>query len=202
MLKNTLFLTATFGLALFAPACGGDKDGGSGITGDTGTGDDDDDDDTVTVAFEAAVACDATGTGETVSMYVQAPVDNGSKALIDMADTNNDPSFYETHTLLPSNSGAGFTEFNASVSADAGAWVDGVSSIFSCAADTHFQEAQQGDVMTYIVRAYAADGTLFDCFAAGNDPTGMVNGDYDDYGNTIDYGDVSAANCATRRSAN
>jgi len=171
-------------------------------TDDTGAGPgpgDDDDDDTTTVpfTFEASVTCPRS---DTVEMWVTASVDSGSKALIDAADTRNANNYYETHTLLPVSSGNGLTEFAASMPTSTGIYVDGGSSIFSCDPDVHYDTAP-GDIMTYIVRAYDSGGALWDCFASGHDPDGMLAGDYDDFGNTIDYSSVSPASCSTSRRA-
>ena len=205
MLKNTLFLTATLGLALFAPACGGDKDGGTGDTGtDTETTGDDDDDDTGTVPYvhEAYVYCATQVNGEPVTLEVTASVDNGSKSVIDMADTNNNTPYYEAHTLLPTASSNGITDFAASVTSGDGATLqynDGVSTTFQCAPDVHFAEANFATTMSYIVRTYESDGSVWECFAAGNDAAGMVDGDYNTYGNEIG---TIPSDCIVARRAN
>jgi len=202
MLKNTLFLSATLGLALFAPACGGDKDGGTGDTATTTTvTGDDDDDDTGVVPLGFALTFDCT-TVTQLDMQVTSPVLNGSQAVVDYADTNNNNPYYEAHTLLPTSSDDAGTIFDLSIPTDTGSYEDGVQSLFSCAADTHFGEANLGDVMTYVVRAYDSAGALDDCFAGGNDAAGMIDKAYKDYGNTINHADISPNNCTALRSAN
>jgi len=191
MLKNTLFLTATLGLALFAPACGGDKDGGTGDTATTGTtpGDDDDDTPGPTGIDGYAVSCG----GGNVTFSVTTYLTDGSEAIVDVADTANAGGYYEAHSLPPTASAPGATDFGATIPAD-GTYQNGVSSLFSCDPDTHYEEDPKGKIMTYVVRAYDLGG-LADCFAVGHDPAGMIGGAYDTFGNTDQPADISAANC-------
>jgi hypothetical protein len=192
MLKNTLFLSATLGLALFAPACGGDKDGGTGDTGDTtgGTTTDTDTTPVVTGIDSFGVGC----TGDDVTFDVQATL-NGTEAIVDAADTASGGAgnYYEAHVLPPTNTGDNYTEFSLTIPST-GSYSQSASTLFSCAADTHFEEDPKGKIMTYVVRAYDAQG-LADCFAVGHDAPGMIGGAYNDFGNTVSPGDISAANC-------
>ncbi len=192
MLKNTLFLTATLGLALFAPACGGDKDGGTGDTSDTDTvvGDDDDDTPGPTGIEGYGVAC----AGGNVTFDVTTYLTDGSEAIVDVADTANAGGYYEAHSFGPTASGAGATDFSLTIPAD-GSYSNGVSSLFSCDPDTHYEEDPKGKIMTYVVRAYDLGG-LADCFAVGQDTSGMIGGAYKTYGNVDLPEDISAANCS------
>jgi len=155
-------------------------------------GDDDDDDDdtvyTVPYVHDAYIYCVVEENGEPVTLEVSASVDNGSKSVIDMADTSRNTPYYEAHTLLPASARFGTTEFAASITSGDGAtlqYVDGVSTTFQCESGVHIAEDTFGAVMTYLVRTYEANGALWECFAAGNDPAGMVDGDYNTFGNEI-----------------
>jgi len=211
MPKNLSSLAALLGLALFVPACSGsDKDddddtgtaSGEDTSPDTGStagddddtrvtvdGDDDDDDDTTYVpyAHEGYIYCANEVNGEPVSLEVHASLADGSQSVIDMADTVHASNYYEAHTLFPTASSGGYTDFAASLVSGDGTvlqYVDGVSTTFQCAPGVHFG-ADFGDVMTYVIRTYDADGALWECFAAGNDPQGMIDGEYSTFGNTI-----------------
>jgi len=164
---------------------------------------DDDDDYTYTVpyTFEASVDCPSgNDAGDPIALWIQASVDNGSRGIIDMADTVAISSWYESHELLPTFSANGITEFEASLTSGDGAslnYNNGVSSTFMCAA--HIDAGSQ--VMTYVVRAYDAGGSLWDCFAEGQDPAGLLSGDYENWGNGISDFDVNTADCAINRRA-
>lgn len=54
------------------------------------------------------------------------------------------------------------------------AYEPGVSSFYSC--DAHFTQP----VMTYAIAIVDVDGNYADCLAFGDDPVGLVNGDYDE----------------------
>ena len=63
------------------------------------------------------------------------------------------------------------------------AWVPNLSTAFSCEQEDDDSWVHHGDpdvdgVMSYVVRAYAPDGSLADCLAFGHDPEGLLAGTY------------------------
>ena len=151
----------------------------------------------VPLPFEASIHC--VNDGE-LDIQVSSPVLNGAMAIVDYADTANTSSFYEAHDVTPTAADDSGTVFGLTL-AMGGDYNPGFSSLYPCGTGAFFDEANVGDVMTYVVRVYDSSSSLYDCFAAGNDPSGMLDKSYPDYGNTIDHGDVSPSNCATFRSA-
>ena len=186
MLKNSLFFTVAFGFAMVG--CGGDKDGDTG--GDTGsttpTGDDDDDTQFIVDQIdETTLAGGVTCSGDTVS-FAFGFFGDGSEAILDAMETGNATDFNasgnywnEYHTLGvtgSSSTGQPYTDFGVSgLSTETYPWVDGVDSLFSCAANTHYDSV----VMTYVLRVYGSTGTLADCAAWGDDAAGFIAGDYE-----------------------
>mgnify|MGYP000247336506 FL=1 len=136
----------------------------------------------------------------TLELEVTAAVQNGAQAIVDFADTGNATSYYEAHALQPSATSEEGTTFVGRVGTGA-SYVAGMSSVFSCAPGVHFDEARAGEVMSYVVRSYDSGGRLDDCYASGQDPAGMLGKSYPDFGNTLQHGDITAANCVTVRKA-
>lgn len=195
MLKNTLFVTATLSLALFGAACGGDKDGQTGDTAEpTGTnGGTNGGGNGTTPAGTGIDGFMAMCSGDDVTFDVGAFVD-GTEAIVDFADTANAPgNYYEAHVVPPTSSGDGYTDFSLTIPST-GSYEAGVSTLFSCAADVHFEEATPGAIMTYGVRVYDGAG-LADCMIVGEDYAGFAAGSYDDFGNTIQAADLNETNC-------
>jgi len=85
-----------------------------------------------------------------------------------------------------------FTEYGVTNMTTATGYVDAVSTLFDCT--YHINDI----VMSYVVRVYDMSGTLLVCEAYGDDPQGMIDGDYDTWGNTINYADVSPKTCTAR----
>jgi len=132
--------------------------------------------------------------GGLLDVEVGAFVADGVEAVIDVADTVNAPNnYYEAHSIPPVAVSGNFTEF-ASTLQPGLTYDDGISSLFSCDPGVHYDEDPKGSVMTYVVRAYDLGG-LADCFAVGDDAAGMIAGAFETYGNTIQHGDISSANC-------
>jgi len=53
------------------------------------------------------------------------------------------------------------------------------TSLFRCDTENGNPFHHNADVMTYIFRAFDATETEFDCVVAGDDPSGLIDGDYD-----------------------
>ena len=67
---------------------------------------------------------------------------------------------------------------------DQSVWEPNVSTRFSCEQSddksfVHHGDPEDGGIMTYLVRAYATDGTLADCMVFGHDPVALVEGTAD-----------------------
>ena len=188
MTKNTLFFTAT--LALFAIGCSGDDEvKGTGDTAAAPTGDDDDDGGTIPNAFDdASLANGIDCSGDSVAISFDF-LGEASIGVLDAADSANASNWNDTHTLDASGFTAdgGFTNLAATLTTGAGTadWADGVSTVFTC--DDHFNDV----VMSYIARAYDLNGGLADCAAWGDDAAGMIAGDYFNYNETVDAGDLA-----------
>jgi len=171
----------------------------SGETADSG-GETADSSSSVTVVPLGFVMTYDCTTATQIRLQITSPVLDGSEAVVDVADTANVEAHYESHWLQPEDASLAGTVFGAVWETD-GTYLPGMSSRFSCAPDVHFVEENLGDVMTYVVRAYAADGSLFDCFAGGNDADNMLSKAYYDHGNTYRHDDISPENCFALRSA-
>lgn len=198
MTKNVLFLTASFA-ALFAIGCSGDDE--VKATGDTGggtTGDDDDDDTGPVILDEfddATLAGGVICSGSTVDFEFDF-LGESSGGLLDAADSANASNWNDWHSLLASGvaTDGSYTLLSATgittgvAPAD---WADGVSTVFTC--DDHYNDPA---VMTYIARAYDINGAFVDCVAWGDDPAGMLAGDYDEFNPMVDTGELTGCRTA------
>jgi hypothetical protein len=140
------------------------------------------------VAIDAAMAgC----SGDTAELELWASAPGATEGIVDFADTVNGPNnYYESHPMTPRTD----TEFVATLPST-GSYVAGAETLYPCSPGQFHDEDPKGSQMSYVFRLY--DGNeLLDCFAVGHDPSGLLGGAYETYGNTIDHGDVSAANCA------
>jgi hypothetical protein len=194
MTKNTLFFTASFA-ALFAFGCNGDDEGKeSGGTGVAPTGDDDDDDVEPLNLFDDTTqgeGVDCSGTTVTFSFDF---LGEAAEGMIDAADSANDNNWNDYHTLDASGITAdgGYTLLSKTIDVGVGIndWADGVGTIFTC--EAHYNDPA---VMSYITRAYDLDAMLADCVAWGEDPAGMIAGDY--FGNNTPIAEGELAGCRT-----
>lgn len=112
------------------------------------------------------------------------------EVLVDLADTANAMSWYETHSL---------TLFSPTYALEfllTGRYESGEASLFSCAPNTHILESEPGATMSYAWRIYDAYG-LADCWALGHDPDGLLapGHPYDGYGNGIALEDLTRSSC-------
>jgi len=143
------------------------------------------------------VACLTT---TTVELSVTSPLVDASEAVVDVVNTNYNTSYYEAHPLAPTRLEPEGTFFQATL-ATSHMYQPGVSSLFGCTPDLFFDEPSPGDMMSYVVRVYDSGDHLYDCFAAGNDPVGMLEQVYPDWGNTIRPSDISPTHCTALTSA-
>jgi len=167
---------------------------------DTGTTGDDDDDDTWTApnqmddaTLEAGVQC----SGSTVAFSFDF-LGDAVQGLVDAADSQNLGNWNDYHSLdasaFTSNGGYTLLSKEVDVGASVGDWAEGVRTVFTCA--DHFDSP---GVMSYIVRAYDLNTALADCVAFGEDPAGMIDGDYFNYNAPIASGEF--AGCRTAAAA-
>ncbi len=166
---------ALIGLALLAASCDGDVTKASGDTS-TLSG--------CATPFEgpivivqAGIVCDnasqVTFTASTDGLT--------SGGLIYSQETGNvEPQYSDEHDLESTDwdeECGSFDNLARTLSTDAafGASVVNQSTVFSCAADTHFAS----DVMSYVVRVYDFDDSMADCLAAGDDAQGVLDSTYE-----------------------
>jgi len=91
--------------------------------------------------------------------------------VVDMANTSIAPNHgYEIHEFIA-------TEADTLQLVTRSDYVSGVSTTFLCSEGLDMDEAELGEQMTYILRAYA-DDELVGCGALGHDPIGMLDGSY------------------------
>ena len=196
MTKNVLFLTASFA-ALFAIGCSGDDEVKG--TGDTGSAAGDDDDDTGTPApnefDDATLAGGVICSGTTVDFEFDF-LGESSGGVLDAADSANASNWNDYHTLLASGvaTDGSYTLLSATgitTGAAVADWADGTSTVFTC--DLHYNDPA---VMSYIARAYDINGAFLDCVAWGDDPAGMIAGDYDEFNPMADTGELDGCRTA------
>jgi len=167
--------------AMLLTACGPSQPTGASAT-DTAAGVDTGDStcDSLPYVHDLYVSCED-GDGA-ATLQVVAQVDHGSRSVVDLSDTPSPAPTYESHTLQPVSSAGGITEFEATLATASTSYDDGVATTMTCAPD---QLAEPRTSLSVIVRTYDRDGSLWECFAAGDDPQGMVDGTYDTTGNTV-----------------
>jgi hypothetical protein len=167
-------------MALAAAACNGDVGDKSGETGGTG-GCEDVYDGPISITM-VDVTCDGADNVR-FSAETEGWTAGGDVFAI---DTRNVNPFSEEHSLeVYEHDECGFwdrlerivttTPYPAPNPVEPGYEAD-VSSLFSCS--DHYEAGQP--VMTYAFFVYDDAGALADCYVAGHDAAGLINGDYDD----------------------
>lgn len=134
-----------------------------------------------TVTFKAGVSGAPHGgvvfMQETASEYVH----NGSLL-----------QYWEEHDLQNNAAGDGL---QLTIDAGAADTVRNQASLFSC--EGHFEEqATDGSAfMTYVFGVKNAGGDVVDCLAGGNDPQGLIAGDYDNAQYDSYNGEIDLSSC-------